>query len=324
MTTHTMKTTLFGALSAVALALASAGSARAEAKRSPEATAARAEIQKMLGFVPGYINALPDNVLPGAWEEMKALQVMNDTAIPCKYKEIISAAVASQLPSSALVYGHAQIAKAAGASQAEVTDGVAIAALARHWSTFFNGMQLDEKAFRADIAKFVETAKMGAAAAAAGKSAPQPAPVKIVDAKTALQDIKNSFGFVPEFMAKFPAQGLAGAWREMRDVELAPTALSGKYKSLAGLAVSSQIPCRYCIIADTEFAKLEGATDKEIAEAVALGGMVRHMSALMTGLGVDETGYRKDMERIAKGVAKSAQASGAAPGTAKTAMTSTK
>src|SRR5204863_2343454 len=139
--------------------------------------------------------------------------------------------------------------KASGATQAELADGVAMAAGARHWSTFFNGMQLDEKQFRADLANFIDAAKK---ASAAGPNAPHPAPVNVVDAKTALQDIKNNFGFVPEFLAKFPAQGLAGAWREMRDLELAPSALPDKYKSLTSLAVASQIPCRYCIVADTE------------------------------------------------------------------------
>jgi AhpD family alkylhydroperoxidase len=321
MTARTLKTTLFTTVSATMLTLALGGAARAgEAKHSPDATAARAEIKKIVGFVPASFDAVPDNVLPGAWEEFKSLQVMTNTAIPCKYKEIISAAVASQLPSPALVYGHAQLAKAAGASQAEIGDGVAMAAGARHWSTFFNGMQLDETKFRADIARAVEATKKAMAS-----KAPPPAPVNVVDAKTAIQDIKQSFGFVPEFVSKFPAQGLAGAWREMRDVEMAPSALPDKYKSLAGLAVSAQIPCRYCIIADTEFAKLGGATDAEIAEAVAIGGMTRHWAALMTGLGVDEAAYRKDMDRIAKMVAvEAAKAAKAEGGKKTTAMTSTK
>ena len=51
------------------------------------------------------------------------------------------------------------------------------------------------------------------------------------------------------------------------------TAIPGKYKSLIGLAVASQIPCKFCIIADTEFAKLEGATDRELTEAVAMAGL---------------------------------------------------
>jgi AhpD family alkylhydroperoxidase len=310
MTTKKMKQTLFATLGATTLALSMGGVARAEAKRSPEAAAARAEIQKLVGFVPATLNAVPDNVLPGAWDEMKTLQISTDTALPCKVKEIIAASVAAQLPSPALVYGHTQLARASGATAAELADGVAMAAGARHWSTFFNGMQLDEKQFRADVAKFVEIAKR-ATTSAAGGAAP-PAPLAVVDQKTALADIKQAFGFVPEFLAKFPAASLAGAWREMRDTEVATTALPGKYKSLVSLAVASQIPCRYCIIVDTELAKLQGATDKEIGEAVAMSGLVRHWGALMTGLAVDEAQYRKDMERIAKGVA--------AMGKTKTAM----
>jgi AhpD family alkylhydroperoxidase len=309
--TRTMTKTLFTTMSATMLALALGGAARAEAKHSPEAAAARAEIKKVIGFVPAAFDAVPDNVLPGAWKELKALQVADNTAIPCKYKEIISIAVASQLPSPTLVYGHSQIARAAGASQAEIADGVAMAAGARHWSTIFNGLQLDEAKFRAEIGRLVEGAKKAMAA----KQAPPP-PLNVVDAKTAMQDIKNAFGFVPEFVTKMPAQALPGAWREMRDVELAPSALPDKYKSLTGLAVSSQIPCRYCVIADTEFAKLGGATDAEIAEAVTLGGLTRHWAALMTGLGVDDATYKKDMEKIARGIA--------GMGKAKTAMTNTK
>jgi AhpD family alkylhydroperoxidase len=156
-------------------------------------------------------------------------------------------------------------------------------------------MQLDEKQFRADVAKFVEIAKKASGA--------PPAPLAVVDQKTALADIKQSFGFVPEFLAKFPAASLAGAWREMRDTEVATTALPGKYKSLVSLAVASQIPCRYCIVVDTELAKLQGATDKEIGEAVAMSGLVRHWSTMMTGLAVDDAQHKKDMERIAKGIA---------------------
>jgi AhpD family alkylhydroperoxidase len=292
------KKPLLTTLSFAALALSLGGAARAETKRSPEAAAARAEIQKMLGFVPAALNALPDHALPGAWEEMKTLQVSTDTALPCKVKEIIAAGVAAQLPSPALVQGHTQLARASGATAAEIADGITMAAGTRHWSTFFNGMQLDEKQFRADIARAVEGAKK----AAASGSAP-PAPLAVVDQKTALADIKQAFGFVPDFLAKFPAASLAGAWREMRDTELAPTALPGKYKSLVSLAVASQIPCRYCVVADTEFARLEGATDKEIGEAVAMAGLVRHWATMMTGLAVDEGQHKKDMERIAKGVA---------------------
>jgi AhpD family alkylhydroperoxidase len=81
------------------------------------------------------------------------------------------------------------------------------------------------------------------------------------------------------------------------------TALPGKYKDLISLAVSSQIPCRYCILSDTEFAKLDGASDAEIAEAIALGGLTREFSALLNGAQTDIGKYRYDLGRIAKSMA---------------------
>jgi AhpD family alkylhydroperoxidase len=121
------------------------------------------------------------------------------------------------------------------------------------------------------------------------------------------------FGFVPEFMKRFPAEALPGAWLNMRDVEMNPaSAIPGKVKSLIGLAVSSQIPCRFCIIADTEFAKLEGATDREIAEAVTVASMSRQYITLIEGLQVDEKAYHRDWERLTSGAG--AKKTAAAPG----------
>ena len=65
----------------------------------------------------------------------------------------------------------------------------------------------------------------------------------------------------------------------MKTLHLNPaTALPGKYKELTALAVAAQIPCEYCIYAHTEFAKLNGATEAEISEAVAMGALTRKWS----------------------------------------------
>jgi AhpD family alkylhydroperoxidase len=266
---------------------------------NPEVVAAKEDIQKTLGFVPDFLKRVPDSMLPGAWEEMKTLQASDATALPCKIKELIGVAVSAQVPCTACGYGHQKIARAGGATDQEVGEAVAMASLTRKWSTFFNGIQLDEGKFRAEIGKVIDGAKK---AMASGMQPPPP--MKVVDAKTAMQDIEQGFGFVPDFIKKYPQASLAGAWREMRDVEMNPTtALSGKYKTLIGIAVAAQIPCRYCLIADTEFAKLEGATEQEISEAVAMGAYVRHWATLLEGLNVDESTYKRDFDRIAKGVA---------------------
>src|SRR5207244_2186489 len=77
---------------------------------------------------------------------------------------------------------------------------------------------------------------------------------------------------------------LPGAWEEMKGLQLNPsTALPGRAKELIGLAVAAQIPCHYCIIAHTEFAKLNGANAEEIGDAVAMAALTRHWSPVLTG-----------------------------------------
>jgi AhpD family alkylhydroperoxidase len=67
--------------------------------------------------------------------------------------------------------------------------------------------------------------------------------------------------------------------------------------------VSSQVPCRYCVVADTEFAKLDGAMDQEIAEAVAMASLVRDWATLIDAMQVDEATLKRDYDKIAKALA---------------------
>ena len=49
---------------------------------SPRGRGRRADIQKTLGFVPQFFLKFPEVALPGAWEEMKSLQLNPHTALP--------------------------------------------------------------------------------------------------------------------------------------------------------------------------------------------------------------------------------------------------
>jgi AhpD family alkylhydroperoxidase len=203
--------------------------------------------------------------------------------------------VAAQVPSRDYVYLHTKISKQSGATDAEVADAVAMAASTRHWSTFFNGMQLDEANFRSEVKQVTDNIKK---AIASGMQPPPP--MTLTDGASAIKDMEQSFGFAPVWAKKFPAASFAGAYRELRDVELAETALPGKYKNLVSLAVAAQIPCKYCMIADTEFARLDGATDQEIAEAVAMGALTRHWATLVDGLQIDDATFRRDADKLVK------------------------
>jgi AhpD family alkylhydroperoxidase len=277
-------------------------SARAEGGNAA-ATAARADIQKTLGFVPQFFLKFPEVALPGAWEEMKSFQLNPGTLLPGRTKELAGLAVASQIPCKYCIYAHTEFAKLNGASETEIGEAVAMAATTRHWSTFLNGIQTDETKFRAEIAKIVANVKQASAS-----KAPAGKPIAVVDGQTALAEATQMLGYVPEFITRFPAAARAGAWRQFRDVQLSPaTALTGKCKELMGLAVASQIPCRFCIIAHTEFAKLNGATDAEITEAIAMASLTRDLSTMLNGMQVDEAQFRKDIDRIVKGAKEAAK-----------------
>jgi AhpD family alkylhydroperoxidase len=282
------------------LVLAATTGAPSAALATPEAKAARADIQKTFGFVPGFIKLVPELALPGAWMDIKGLQMNPSTALPAKMKELVGLAVSAQIPCEYCIYAHTELAKLDGASDAEIGEAVAMGAMTRRWSTFINGIQTDESKFREEIGQLVaHIKKVGASGAAPPKA------ITVVDGKTALDDIKQTFGMVPEFLRRYPQEGLAGAWTEMRDVEMNPgSAIPGKYKTLMGLAVASQIPCKFCILADTEFAKLEGANDREITEAVAMAGLVRHWSTFLNGRQADRVAFKKDINRLVAGARK--------------------
>ena len=78
------------------------------------------------------------------------------------------------------------------------------------------------------------------------------------------------------------------------------TALPSKEKELIGLAVAAQIPCTYCVVFHTEAAKLNGATDDEIREAVAMARSCVTGARCSTASMVDEAQFKKDVDRIMK------------------------
>jgi hypothetical protein len=69
----------------------------------------------------------------------------------------------------------------------------------------------------------------------------------------------------------------------------------------------------FCIVADTEFAKLEGANEREITEAVAMAGLTRHWSTILNGRQADKAAFKKDINRLVAGAKKHMAAAPAMP-----------
>lgn len=266
------------------------------------------DIKATLGSVPSFFKEIPESNIPGVWEDMKTLQLSSSTAIPVKYKELIGLAVSAQIPCQYCVYFHTQAAILNGATQKEVKEAVAMAAVTRKWSAVLYGNQFDEATFRSDLDKIHAIAKKKI-----NQQAMEVKPVvnELKTPEDVMADIEQTFGFVPTFLKSYPKASLAGAWKDMKAVQLNPnSAIPGKYKELIGLAVSSQIPCRYCTYHYTQGALvMNNATKEELNEAVALAAFTREMSTYLNGLAVDDKKFRKDMDTVFKNLKAKSQKS---------------
>ncbi len=124
-------------------------------------------------------------------------------------------------------------------------------------------------------------------------------------------EIQHALGFVPTFIARVPRLLLPGWWDQTKALEMNPkTSLNGKTKELLGLAVAAQIPCDSCVLFHTEMARLNGATDQEIQEAIGMAALTRFGSTLMHGLQIDRDAYRQDVNRLVKNAHEAARKEG--------------
>lgn len=114
-------------------------------------------------------------------------------------------------------------------------------------------------------------------------------------AEETYKEIEATYGVLPGFMKAYPKNAIAGAWAMTKGLEIdESSALDAKTKSLINIAVAAQIPCRYCVWLDTKFARQMGATDDEIAAAVAQAGLTRNWSAILNGLQIDFATFKSE------------------------------
>ncbi|HKJ42770.1 MAG TPA: carboxymuconolactone decarboxylase family protein [Sunxiuqinia sp.] len=115
----------------------------------------------------------------------------------------------------------------------------------------------------------------------------------------AQQEMKAMMGSVPVMFKKLPANVRVSAWELFKSINNPHTAIPSKYGELIGLAVAAQIPCEYCVIAHTKLARLFGATDQEIKEAIAKGAETRLWSTILNGnlTEADKASFKADWDK---------------------------
>jgi AhpD family alkylhydroperoxidase len=111
-------------------------------------------------------------------------------------------------------------------------------------------------------------------------------------------EIKETLGLVPHFFSRIPDDLLDYEWEIFKKLELGETLIPNKYKELIGIALHSETKCRYCTLFHTEAAKLFGATDEEIQEAVHYAKNSLGWSAYLNGIREDYDDFEKELGQI--------------------------
>ena len=112
------------------------------------------------------------------------------------------------------------------------------------------------------------------------------------------QEMKEMFGTVISFVDQIPDEFIDAEWELVKGVQLGQTLIPNKYKELIGIGVAAATKCRYCILFHTEAAKLFGATDDEVEEAVHYTKVVTGWSTYINGMQVDYTDFKAQMGRV--------------------------
>jgi AhpD family alkylhydroperoxidase len=111
-------------------------------------------------------------------------------------------------------------------------------------------------------------------------------------------EVREMFGIVPKWLELQPDEAIVSFWGLVRDFYLAETKIPNKYKELIGLAVSAATRCRYCTLFHSQGAKLNGATDEEIAEATMVGSLTMLGSTFVNGMQVDFEQFKRETDQM--------------------------
>lgn len=120
------------------------------------------------------------------------------------------------------------------------------------------------------------------------------------DYEEAKKEIQETFGTFPSMFKVFPKHALSGAWENFKQLSSPENKIPPKYRELIQLAVASQIPCDYCIYFHTASAKVFGATEEEIQEAIAHGATTRHWSMILQGNQIDFETFKTEFDAMMK------------------------
>jgi AhpD family alkylhydroperoxidase len=113
--------------------------------------------------------------------------------------------------------------------------------------------------------------------------------------KEVYADIEQTFGQVPTFFKMIPDRSIEMEWQLFKTTQLAESPIPNKYRELIGIGIAAVSKCRYCAFYHTEVAKMFGATNEEIEDAVHYAKASAGWSAYLNGLQLDFGQFKQEL-----------------------------
>ncbi len=119
------------------------------------------DIEKSLGIVPGFMKALPQNVLMHDWPLFKKY-TLGESKIPAKYRELMGLAVAANIKCPYCLLFHKSAAQLYGATPEEFAEIAFLASYTSRWSAMIHAQNYSYETFAKETQQIGEYLSKGA------------------------------------------------------------------------------------------------------------------------------------------------------------------
>ena len=117
------------------------------------------------------------------------------------------------------------------------------------------------------------------------------------------REMKEVLGRTLAVLDRVPDELLEADWRLLRRALVGDSLIPSRYQALIGVAVAAAVRCPYAARLHTELARVHGAGEAEVAEAVHLAALLSGWSTRMHGFGFDAGEFEAEVADIATHIA---------------------
>ncbi len=116
------------------------------------------DIERSLGIVPGFMRAVPADVLVAEWPLFKKY-ALGESKVPAKYRELIGLVIAANIKCPYCQLFHKSAAKLRGATDEELAEATFLASFSSRWSAMIHAQHYDYNTFEKEVHQIGEHLK---------------------------------------------------------------------------------------------------------------------------------------------------------------------